>query len=104
MKTELITKRNDLVIRRLILDPGDEMPWHTDPCQRFTVVVRGDQISIEFRDSDEKVPVTVRPGQAEWDQPEDRVHRGVNSGESVYEEVVIFFLPKPGMDPQPEQD
>ena len=102
MKTELITKRNDLVIRRLTLEPGEEMPWHTDPCHRFTVIVCGDQIQIEFRDSGEKVPISVRPGLAEWDQPQDRVHRGVNSGDTVYEEVVIFFLNKPGMDPQPE--
>jgi hypothetical protein len=40
MRTEIISRRDDLVIRRLVLEPGEAMPWHTDPCHRFTVVVR----------------------------------------------------------------
>ena len=103
MRTELITKRDDLVIRRLVLEPGEAMPWHTDPCHRFSVVVRGEQIHIEFRETGERIPIAVQPGIAEWDQPEARVHRGVNSGATPYEEVVIFFLDKPGIDPQPVQ-
>ena len=34
---EVITQRDDLVIRRLVLAPGEGMPWHTDTCHRFTV-------------------------------------------------------------------
>lgn len=49
MKTETITARSDLLIRRLVLEPGEAMPWHTDSCERFTVVVRGEALCIEFR-------------------------------------------------------
>ncbi len=44
MRTELITQRDDRVIRRHTLEPGEATPWHTDACRRFTVVVRGDEI------------------------------------------------------------
>ena len=44
----------------------------------------------------------VHPGMAEWDEPHDKVHRGVNVGSVTYEEVVVFFLDDPEMDPQPE--
>jgi hypothetical protein len=102
MRTEVITKRDDLVIRRLVLEPGEAMPWHTDPCHRFSVVVRGERLRIEFRDTEEQMAVAVHPGLADWDLPEPRVHRGVNAGAVPYEEVVVFFLDPPGIDPQPE--
>ena len=37
MKAETITERDELVIRRMILAPGEKMYWHTDLCHRFTV-------------------------------------------------------------------
>jgi hypothetical protein len=77
-------------------------PWHSDACRRFTVVVRGEKLRIEFRDAGDPVDVDVRPGLADWDEPEDRVHRGVNADSAPYEEVVMFFLQRPGMEPQPE--
>lgn len=103
MRTELITRRDDLVIRRLVLDPGEAMSWHTDSCHRFSVVVRGERLRIEFRDTGEAVAVAVHPGMADWDEPESRVHRAVNVGATPYEEIVSFFLPAPGADPQPER-
>lgn len=102
MRTEIITERDDLVIRRLVLEPGEAMPWHTDPCRRFTVVVRGDLLHIEYKDSGRRQPVPVHPGQADWDEPESRVHRGVNAGATPYEEVVLFFREYSGIVPQPE--
>jgi hypothetical protein len=102
MRQEVITRRDDLVIRRLVLGPGESMPWHTDTCHRFSVVVRGEQLRIEFRDTGEQVAVAVHPGMAGWDPPEARVHRGVNTGADPYEEVVMFFLAPPGIEPQPE--
>ena len=102
MRTEIITTRDDLIVRRLILEPGEAMPWHTDPCRRFTVVVRGDRLRIEHRGGGPPAEFRVHPGQADWDDPEPRVHRGVNAGSSTYEEVVLFFLDRPGTDPQPE--
>lgn len=103
MQMEVITKRDDLLIRRHILEPGEALPWHIDLCHRFTVVVRGERLHIEFRDTGEIAVVPVHPGLAEWDVPEARVHRGVNVGAVPYEEVIMFFLDSPGLDPQPEQ-
>ena len=103
MRTETITKRDDLLIRRLVLQPDEAMAWHIDVCRRFSVVVRGDRLRIEFRDGGDPLDVDVAPGMADWDEPTARVHRGVNAGTVPYEEVVIFFLEAPGQDPQPEQ-
>ena len=101
MRTETITQRDDLIIRRTILEPGEAMPWHTDACRRFSVVVRGERLRIEYRESGEAIHVAVHPGMAGWDEPDARVHRGVNAGATPYEEVVAFFLDSPGAEPQP---
>ena len=45
MKSETLTQREDLIIRRHILQPGESLPWHTDRCHRFTVVVSGEALS-----------------------------------------------------------
>ena len=102
MKSETITERPDLVIRRHILEPDEALPWHTDRCHRFTVVVSGNRLSIEYRDSGEVESFPVHAGLADWDAPQPRVHRGVNSGTVSYEEVIVFFLHEPGREPQPE--
>ena len=102
MKSETITERADLIIRRHVLEPGEALPWHTDRCHRFTVVVRGELIRIEYRDSDEAQNIAVHPGLADWDAPQPKVHRGVNAGTVPYEEVIMFFLDEPGAEPQPE--
>ena len=103
MRTEIITRRDDLLIRRAILAPGEATPWHVDAVHRFTVVVRGDRLAIEFRDGGERLEFGVQAGQADWDPPEPRAHRAVNVGAAPFEEVVSFFLDPPGCDPQPEQ-
>jgi hypothetical protein len=102
MQTEVITRRDDLLIRRLVLEPGEAMPWHTDGCHRFSVIVRGQQLSIEFRETGERITVPVRPGMVDWDAPDARVHRAVNTDSATYEEVVTFLLGSSGIDPQPE--
>jgi hypothetical protein len=102
MKSETITQRTDLIIRRHVLAPGEALPWHTDLCHRFTVVVRGETLSIEYRDSGEIETFPVHPGLADWDAPQPKVHRGINVGTVPYEEVIIFFIDEPGMEPQPE--
>lgn len=102
MKSETITEQDDLLIRRHILEPGEALPWHTDRCRRFTVVVRGEAISIEYRDSGDVKTFPVHAGMADWDDPQPRVHRGINTGSIPFEEVIVFFLPEPGMEPQPE--
>jgi hypothetical protein len=102
MQSETITQRADLIIRRHILEPGEALPWHTDRCHRFTVVVSGESLRIEYRDSGEIETFPVQAGMADWDAPQSKVHRGVNAGSVPYEEVIIFFTDEPGMEPQPE--
>ena len=102
MRTETISQRADLIIRRHILGPGEALPWHMDLCHRFTVVVSGEALSIEYRDTEEIETFPVHPGQADWDEPQSRVHRGINTGAVPYEEVILFFIDEPNMEPQPE--
>jgi hypothetical protein len=79
MKSETITERADLIIRRHILEPGEALHWHTDRCHRFTVVVQGEALSIEYRASGEIETFPVHPGLADWDAPQPKVHRGINA-------------------------
>lgn len=102
MRSETITQRADLIIRRHILGPGEALPWHTDRCHRFTVVVRGEMLKIEYRDSDDVETFPVHAGLADWDVPQPKVHRGINVGTIPYEEVIMFFIDEPGMEPQPQ--
>jgi hypothetical protein len=99
-----IDQRTGLIIRRHILEPGETLPWHSDLCHRFSVIVRGEAIAIEYRDSKEIKMIPVYPGLAEWDAPQSRVHRAINIGKVPYEEVIIFFIDTPGMEPQPKPE
>jgi hypothetical protein len=102
VESETITRRDDLLIRRLVLQPGEATVWHADACRRFSVVVQGERLRIEFQDGGDALEVAVHPGLADWDEPNPRVHRAVNVGAIRYEEVVTFFLDAPGSDPQPQ--
>src|SRR5262245_18326782 len=102
MKEEIIGQRDNIMIRRAILEPGEATHWHTDACHRFSVIVRGDELAIEYRDGLPAQRLKVSPGDAGWDEPTDQAHRGVNVGSCVYEEVVIFFLNGSGSNPQPK--
>lgn len=101
MAIELISREPGLVIRRSTLEPGEATPWHTDPCRRFSVVVRGEKLAIEYRDG-EREEIATWPGEAGWNEPEPRVHRAVNVGGTTFEEVVTFYLDVAEADPQPE--
>ncbi len=103
MEEELI-RRGTVLVRRLRLDPGEAMPWHTDPFHRVTVVLRGEALAIEARDGSELARLAVTPGQVDWDEPSERVHRGVNVGSLPYEEVTVFFLDRPDAVPQPARE
>ena len=46
----------------------------------------------------------VAPGEVDWSEPSDRVHRAVNVGTEMFEEVVTFFLDRPDALPQPEEE
>ena len=100
MAMEVISERDDLVIRRLILQPGEDLGWHVDPFHRFSVVIRGERLRIEYRDG-EVEEFEVTPGEAGWNEPEARVHRAVNVGATPFEEVVTFYTGRAGADPQP---
>ena len=101
MIVETISQRGTTLVRRLVLEPGMATPWHVDPFNRITVVVRGDALAIEHRDGRETEHVKVFAGETDWDAPTDQVHRAVNVGQSTYEEVTIFFLDRPDAVPQP---
>ena len=102
MKTETISQRENVLIRRHILEPGEALPWHTDLCHRFSVIISGERIQIQYRDSSEVETFAVHPGMADWDAPQAKVHCGINVGKVPYEEVILFFLEEPNMEPQPE--
>lgn len=99
---EVLHHRGNYLVRRQRLAPGEATPWHHDPYHRVTVVLSGDLIAIEFLDGGKNAEWQVTPGEVDWVEPSDRIHRAVNIGEEVFEEVVTFFLDRPDADPQPE--
>ena len=103
MRAETLSREPGILIRRATLAPGEATPWHRDLCRRFTMVVRGDGLTIEYIDG-ERAQVDVHPGLADWEMPTERVHRAVNTGQEVFEEVVTFYLEHSDQDPQPEAD
>jgi len=88
----------------LRLAPGEATPWHRDPFHRVTVIVSGDALAIEYRDRSETDRFPVAAGQTDWDEPTERIHRAINIGQQVYEEVAIFFLDDPDAVPQPRTE
>jgi len=65
MKDEIVFHHGTTMVRRLRLAPGEAMPWHRDPFHRVAVVLRGDLLSIEYRDGAESQRVEITPGQVE---------------------------------------
>lgn len=104
MAEEELIRRDTVLVRRLRLEPGEAMHWHTDPFHRVTVVLAGERLAIEARDGSELARFEVTPGQVDWDEPSESIHRGVNVGSTPYEEVTIFFLDRSGDEPQPAED
>jgi len=100
--TTIASQRDDILIRRHILEPGEALVWHTDLCHRVVVTIRGDLLRTEYRDPGETETFEVQPGTIHWSEPQARVHRVVNVGNVPYEKVVVFFLGEPGMEPEPE--
>jgi quercetin dioxygenase-like cupin family protein len=103
MTDEIVFHHGTTMVRRLRLAPGEAMPWHRDPFPRVAVVLNGDMLSIEYRDG-ESQHVEVIPGQVEWEQPGDRMHRAVNIGKQPYEQVTIFLLDRPDAVAQPGEE
>lgn len=99
---QVLHHRGNILVRRQRLAPGEASPWHRDPFHRVAVVLSGDLLQIEFRDGGETVPWKVTVGEVDWVEPSDRVHRAVNVGKEIFEEVVTFYLDRPDAVPQPE--
>jgi quercetin dioxygenase-like cupin family protein len=99
---QILHHRGNYLVRRQRLAPGEATPWHRDPYHRVTVVLSGDLLRIEFRDGAESVQWKVTAGEVDWVEPSDRVHRAVNIGSELFEEVVTFFLDRPDAEPQLE--
>lgn len=97
----ILEHRGNILVRRLVLEPGEALPWHVDPHHRVSVVLKGDLLRIEYRDGSDPQTIEVQPGLTGWDEPTDRHHRGVNAGTSTYEEITVFLLDSPDSTPQP---
>lgn len=100
---QVLHHRGNYLVRRQRLAPGEATPWHRDPYHRVTVVLSGDLLKIEFREGEESQTWKVTASEVNWSEPSDRVHRAVNVGKEVFEEVVTFFLDRPDAIPQPEE-
>jgi quercetin dioxygenase-like cupin family protein len=104
MTDEIVFHHGITMVRRLLLAPGEAMPWHRDPFQRVAVILRGDRLSIEYRDGGESQRVEITPGQVEWEEPSTRVHRAVNIGRQTYEQVTVFLFDPPDAVAQPAEE
>ncbi|MGO9085898.1 MAG: hypothetical protein ACLQBK_11780 [Candidatus Sulfotelmatobacter sp.] len=104
MADELLFHHGTMMVRRLRLAPGEAMPWHRDPFHRVAVVISGDVLSIENRDGGESLRVEITPGQVDWEEPTERVHRAVNIGKQPYEQVTVFLLDRPDAVAQPTEE
>jgi quercetin dioxygenase-like cupin family protein len=102
MNEEIILHRGTTLVRRLRLEPGEAMPWHHDPYPRVTVLIKGESLTIEYQDGSPSIELPLTPGQVDWDEPMDRIHRVRNSGGDTYEEVTVFFMDDPDAVHQPE--
>ena len=100
---EVLHHRGNYLVRRQRLNPGQATPWHRDPYHRVTVVLSGDMLNIEFRDGGKTQPCKIMVGEVDWSEPSDRVHRAVNVGQEMFEEIVTFFLDRSDAVPPPEE-
>ncbi len=101
MPEEVLHHRGNFLVRRLILAPGEATPWHRDPFHRVSVILSGEALAIEYRDESARKRIEVAAGQTDWDEPSERIHRAINVGKGVYEEITVFFLDRPDAVPQP---
>jgi hypothetical protein len=68
------------------------------------VVLGGDLLSIEYREGGDPITVRITAGQVEWEEPSARVHRAVNVGKQLYEQVTVFLLDSPDAVAQPAEE
>jgi hypothetical protein len=104
MQETLLHHYGNYLVRRLRLPPGEATRWHCDPFHRVTVILSGDILDVEYRDGSKTERFEVSVGEAHWQEPTSLVHRAINSGGQVYEEVTIFVLDRPDAVPQPDAE
>ena len=104
MTDEILFHEGNTMVRRLRLAPGEAMPWHRDPFHRIAVVLSGDFLTIEYRDGGEPHRAQITVGQVDWEEPSKRVHRAVNVGKELYEQVTVFLLDRPDAVSQPNEE
>jgi hypothetical protein len=104
MTDEIVFHQGTTMVRRLRLAPGEAMPCHRDPFRRVAVVLGGDLLSIEYRDGGDPITVQITAGQVEWEEPSTRVHRAVNVGKQLYEQVTVFLLDSADAVAQPTEE
>lgn len=104
MTDEVLFQHGNIMVRRLRIGPGEAIPWHRDPVHRIAVVLGGDVLSIEYRDGGKSQQVEITPGEVDWEEPTDRVHRAVNVGTQPYEQVTVFLLDRPDAVPQATEE
>ena len=102
MTEETLHHRGTTLVRRLVLEPGEATKWHVDPVHRVSVVMKGQALTIEFRDGRPAIEVKLSPGQVDWDEPSEKIHRAKNTGGVPFEEITTFLLERPDDVPQPE--
>ena len=66
--------------------------------------MRGDLLSIEYRDGGKNQRVESTPGQVELEELSARVHRAVNVRMQPYEQIPVFLLDHPDAVAQPVEE
>src|SRR5262249_10255269 len=101
---EGVHHRGEYLVRRQRLMPGGGTPWDRDPFYRVAGGLEGGFLSIEVRHRGGGQTRKDTSGEVDWVEPSDRIHRALNVGREVFEEVVTFFLDRPDAEPQPEAE
>jgi len=100
---QVLHHRGNYLVRRQRLRRGRRHPG-------IAILLSGDG-GLEWGFTQHRVPRWQRTlpwkstvGEVDWSEPSDPLHRAVNVGKEVFEEVVTFFLDRPDAVPQPEDD
>jgi quercetin dioxygenase-like cupin family protein len=103
MIDEVLQRRDNTLVRRIMLEPGEATPWHVDPYDHFAFQIQGEVAAVEYRESGEVERLQVWPGQVRWavTDPNRVVHRAVNLSAGPFEEIQVFFLDRADDEPQP---
>ena len=83
------TTQPELTVRKIVLQPGAQLPWHTHPMPATGYVVSG-ELHVETPDGKTTV---LKPGQLLSEM--SKVHRGRGGPEGS--EVIAFYAGTPGL-------